>query len=76
MSELLKITHCPNCGSEKIKKSAGGGAGHSRGATYVVPGLQFYGCTVCGEILFDRQAVDKIKAQSPALAKRRTQKAA
>ena len=66
----LKITHCPTCGSEQIKPVCRDWTGKYRGQTYVVPALDFYECPVCGERVFEREALDRIQAYSPAFVKR------
>jgi predicted RNA-binding Zn-ribbon protein involved in translation (DUF1610 family) len=40
----------------------------------VVPNLEFYECPDCGERIYDRDAMRKIEAHSPAYAKLRAQK--
>ena len=72
MSPLVQITVCPSCGSNQIKQVRRDWSGEFRGQTYVVPSLEFYECPVCGERIYDRQAMQKIEAHSPAFAKPRT----
>lgn len=62
----LNITHCPNCGSDQIKKVCSDWTGVFHGQSYVVPELAFYECPVCGERVFDRAAMRRIQACSPA----------
>ena len=64
----LNITQCPTCGSEQIKQVCRDLTGAYRGQTYVVPALTFYECPVCGERVFEREALGKIQAASPAFA--------
>lgn len=66
----LQITHCPTCGSEQIKPVCRDWTGAYRGQTYIVPALTFYECPVCGERVFEREALAKIQAVSPAFGKR------
>jgi len=66
----LTITHCPTCGSEQIKAVCRDWTGAYRGQSYDVPALSFYECPVCGERVFEREALAKIQAASPAFAKR------
>ena len=66
----LNITHCPTCGSDQIKPVCRDWTGAYRGQTYVVPALTFYECPVCGERVFDREALGQIQAASPAFVKR------
>ena len=67
---LPKITNCPTCGSEKIRRAKRNLRRSHRGQTYVVPDLQFLECRACGERVYDREAMRKIEAYSPAYAKR------
>jgi YgiT-type zinc finger domain-containing protein len=66
----LEITQCPTCGSDQIKQVCRDWTGDYHGQTYVVPVLTFYECPVCGERVFEREALAKIQAYSPAFAKR------
>jgi YgiT-type zinc finger domain-containing protein len=66
----LNVTHCPTCGSDQIKKVCRDWTGSYKGRTYGVPALEFYECPVCGERIFEREALVKIQASSPAFAKR------
>ncbi len=68
---MLTITKCPTCGSDKIKKIRRKWTGTARGQTYSVPRLEFYECPSCGEKVYDREAMRKIEAHSPALVKAR-----
>jgi len=71
---MLKITSCPTCGSRKIKLIRRNWSGKSRGKSYTVPLLEFYECPVCGEKIYDRQALRKIEEHSPSFAKTRARK--
>lgn len=64
----VDITHCPTCGSDQIKQVCRDWANTYRGQSYVVPALTFYECAVCGERVFDREALAKIRVYSPAHA--------
>lgn len=66
----LKITRCPVCGSNQIKQVERDWVGKFQGQSYIVPMLKFYECTNCGEKLYNRHAMQKIEAYSPAFAKR------
>lgn len=68
---VVALTKCPTCGSDKIKKVGRKWAGKFHGRTYSVPRLEFHECPVCGEKVYDRGAMRKIGAHSPALAKAR-----
>jgi YgiT-type zinc finger domain-containing protein len=72
MSAMLRITTCPTCGSNKIKKARRNWSGEFQGQCYTVPSLEFYECPVCGEKVYDRQAMRKIEEHSPASAKGRS----
>jgi YgiT-type zinc finger domain-containing protein len=64
----MNINRCPTCGSDRIGKAHRNWTGEFRGKTYQVEGLEFYECPVCGERVFDREAMRKIEAQSPAFS--------
>ena len=65
----LRITVCPSCGSNKIKKVRRNWSGKYQGRSYTVRSLEFYECPVCAERVYDRQAMRKIEDHSPAFAK-------
>ena len=64
------ITHCPICGSNQIKQVCRDWTNTFQGQSYVVPALTFYECPVCGERVFEREAVAKIRVYSPAYARK------
>jgi YgiT-type zinc finger domain-containing protein len=66
---MFRITICPTCGSSKIKRVQRNWTGEVQGQTYTVPDLEFYECPNCGEKVYDREAMRKIEAHSPAFAK-------
>ena len=66
---MLSITQCPTCGSRKIKAVSRNLTREFAGESYTVPRLEFHECPACGERLFDRDAMRKIEAYSPAYAK-------
>jgi len=68
----LKIKTCPHCGSEKIKKVRRNWSGNSQGKAFVVPALEYFECPNCREKIYDRQAMRKIEAHSPAFIAHRT----
>jgi YgiT-type zinc finger domain-containing protein len=68
---MLKITVCPSCGSNKIKKVRRAWNGTFKGKTYRVPRLQYYECPDCGERIYDRDAMREIEAHSPAFSRLR-----
>jgi mRNA interferase MazF len=45
--------------------------GEYKGCAYAVAGLEYYECANCGEKIYDRQAMRKIEACSPAFASHR-----
>jgi YgiT-type zinc finger domain-containing protein len=66
-----KITHCPTCGSDQITQVCRDWTSIYQGQSYVVPALTFYECLVCGERVFERDVVAKIRVYSPAYAAKR-----
>lgn len=70
METILKITHCPTCGSDQIHLLKQDWTGKFQQQVYVVPELEFYECAQCGERIYDRGAMRKIEAYSPAFIKR------
>jgi YgiT-type zinc finger domain-containing protein len=71
LSMNLAIAECPTCGSTRIRRVRRNWRDTFQGETYVVPNLEFEECPDCGERLYDRDAMRKIEAHSPAYAKRR-----
>ena len=69
VSAMIDITACPNCGSGRIQKVSRDVTRRVRGEAYTVPNLTFYECPACGERVYDREAVRRIEACSPAFAK-------
>ena len=67
---MIKITICPTCGSDKIKRMRRNCTGKAQGETYIVPNLEYYECPDCNEELYDREAMQKIQAYSPTYAKK------
>ncbi len=66
---MLNITICPSCGSGNIRKVRRTWRGEFQGQRYSVPSLEFYECPDCGEKVYDREAMRKIEAHSPAFQK-------
>lgn len=66
MNDTLNIKTCPTCGSEKIERVVRDLTRTYQGQPYTVPMLEFYDCPNCGEKVFDRKAMLKIQAYSPA----------
>lgn len=69
---MLRISRCPSCGSEEIQRVRRDWVGKFRGRAYTVPELEFYECPACGEKVYDRQAMRRIEACSPAFIRGRT----
>ena len=65
----IRIRACPTCGSTRIKLVRRKWTGQYDGKSYSVPSVQFYECPNCGERIYDREAMRKIEAISPAFAK-------
>ncbi|MEJ5311589.1 MAG: YgiT-type zinc finger protein [Anaerolineae bacterium] len=70
METRLRITRCPNCGSDQIRLLTQDWISEFAHQVYVVPDLEFYQCPQCGERVYDREAMRKIEAYSPAFAQR------
>ncbi len=66
---MFRITSCPTCGSDRIKRVRRKWTGEYQGETYTVPDLESYECPNCGEKIYDRDAIRKIEAHSPAFTK-------
>jgi YgiT-type zinc finger domain-containing protein len=66
MATPIKIKRCPTCGSDKIKQVHRNWRGEFHGHAYTVPALGYYECPVCGEKIYDREAMRRIEAVSPA----------
>jgi YgiT-type zinc finger domain-containing protein len=66
MNEKLSIKTCPTCGSDKIQLVVKDVTRQYKGQTYTVPAVEFYECPNCGEKVYDRVAIQKIEAYSPA----------
>lgn len=64
------ITHCPTCGSDQITQVCRDWTSIYQDQSYVVPALTFYECPVCGERVFERDAVAKIRVYSPGYARK------
>jgi YgiT-type zinc finger domain-containing protein len=65
----MKLTRCPTCGSQRLRKVRRDLAGEHHGQPYTVAGLEFHECPDCGERVYDRAAMRRIQATSPAFAK-------
>ncbi|MCC7118656.1 MAG: type II toxin-antitoxin system MqsA family antitoxin [Anaerolineales bacterium] len=69
MSVKFQVKFCPTCGSDKIKRVVRDVTRTYKGQTYTVPKVGFYDCPICGEKVYDHEAMLKIKAYSPAYRK-------
>jgi YgiT-type zinc finger domain-containing protein len=71
---MIEIRRCPTCGSDKIKKVRRNWTDDVEGKVYAVPDLEFYECPICQEHVFDRDAMRRIEAHSPAFSRTRRMK--
>ena len=71
---LIKIGRCPTCGSSRIKWVRRNWTRSFQGKPYTIPNLEFYECPDCGERIYDRDAMRKIEAHSPAYSQSPAQK--
>jgi len=71
MNGKLQIKTCPTCGSDRIERVVRDVTRKHKGQTYTVPSVEFYDCPNCGEKVYDREAMLKIEAYSPAYRKTR-----
>ena len=76
MIDTFKITICPTCGSEKIKKLKKKWSSEFKGQKYSIPLLEYYECPDCNEKVYDRNAMQQIQEKSPAMKTRKKRKAA
>jgi len=72
MSNKLLIKTCPICGSDKIGRVVRDITRNYKGQNYTVPKVEYYDCPNCGEKVYDREAMRKIEAYSPAYRKTET----
>ena len=63
---MLNISVCPVCGG-KVNKIRENWIGEYQGQKYIVPDLEYYECEDCAERIYDRDAMRKIEACSPAI---------
>ena len=69
MNIIFQIRTCPTCGSDQIRRVVHDLTRKYKGETYTVPAVKFYECPTCGEKVYDREAMLKIEAYSPAYRK-------
>jgi len=61
-----KLSTCPTCGSEKLKLLRSDFTLKVGSRVIVVPKLERYRCSQCGEILFDYDGIKRIEeARAP-----------
>jgi len=66
MNGRLFIKTCPTCSSDKIELVVIDVTRKFKDQNYTVPAVEFYACSNCGEKVYDRAAIQKIEAYSPA----------
>ena len=71
---MIKVTTCPSCNSNRIRKVRRNWLGQFKGKTYTVPNLEYYDCPDCGEKVYDREAMRRIEESSPAFEKSQVKK--
>ncbi len=71
MNSKLQIKTCPTCGSNRIERVVRDVTRQYKEQTYIVPSVEFDDCPNCGEKVYDREAMLKIEAYSPAYRKAR-----
>ena len=69
MTDKLQIKTCPTCSSDQIRRVVRNIIRKYKGQTYTVPKVEFYECSNCNEKVYDREAMLKIEAHSPAYHK-------
>ncbi len=76
MSGRLQIAECPSCGSGRIERTVRDVVRRHEGQEYVVPAVALHECPDCGEKVYDREAMLKIEAYSPAYNKEKAKSSA
>ena len=66
---MIKITSCPTGGTPKIKRVQRNWTGEFHGQSYTVKDFVFHECPVCGEKVYDREAMRRIEEHSPAFTR-------
>ena len=66
MNSKFSIKTCPTCGSDAIEMVVKDVIRKYKSQTYTVPAVGFYECSNCGEKVYDKAAIQKIEAYSPA----------
>jgi ribosomal protein L37AE/L43A len=72
----MNLKSCPTFGSRRIQKLRRDWESEFEGKPYKVQALEFYECPVCGEHVFDREAMRKIESASPAFSRPRLKRPA
>jgi YgiT-type zinc finger domain-containing protein len=72
----MRITRCPTCGSARIERVQRDWTRDFQGKKYRIEALELHECPVCGEQVFDREAMRSIEARSPAFKSRRLKRTA
>ena len=70
----IKLSVCPNCCSEKLKKVRKTVSGTRQGKRYSVPAVEFHECPDCGERIYDPTAMRQIEHRSHAGVRNRSVK--
>ena len=60
MEPFMKISNCPSCGGQGLKKTRGPLEVHIKKKTIMVPAIEFYRCEKCGETLTDIENEQRI----------------
>ena len=66
MNNTFLIKTCPTCTSDQIQIVTKDIVRKYKDQTYTVPAVEFYECANCGEKVYDKLAMRKIEAYSPA----------
>jgi YgiT-type zinc finger domain-containing protein len=62
MTMIPTLTKCPTCGSRKLKLVRSDFKTRIQGRPATVPDLERQECPVCGEVLFDCIAMERLEA--------------
>jgi len=65
MEPNFQIKTCPTCGSDQIRRVKRDLSRDVKGQTYTVPEVEVHECPICGERVYDRKAMQKIRENSP-----------
>ena len=66
MNSKIFIKTCPTCNTDQIQLVVKDITRKYKGQSYTVPAVEFYECSNCGEKVYDKGAIQKIEAYSPA----------